>query len=79
MNEVEAYCTAASGVPLPVSYLVWKSGATFYARNGETGVTEFSDADAYTVIQACLDAVTGGGRIHLRNNEFGCHFGFGSH
>jgi len=46
--------------PLDASYVVFKSGATYYARGCGTGFSNYSGADAATVIQAALNALTVG-------------------
>jgi hypothetical protein len=46
--------------PLDASYVVFKSGATYYARGCGTGFSNYSGADAATVIQAAMDGLTAG-------------------
>ena len=38
------------------SYVIFKEGSTYYAKNGTTGEIEFSGTDAATVIQSAIDA-----------------------
>lgn len=55
------------------SYILFKVGAVYYARNGRTGAITFSDPDATIVIQAAIDAVETiglGGRILLMEAEY---------
>lgn len=50
------------------SYVMWKSGSTYYAKNGITGEVDYSGTDFKTVIQAAVDDLDGegtGGTIHL--------------
>jgi len=46
-------------------YIVWVDGATYYAKNGHTGQIDFSGADAATVIQAAINALTSG-KIYIK-------------
>jgi hypothetical protein len=39
----------------PVSYIVFTDGVRYYAKNGSTGVIEYSDTDATKVIQYAID------------------------
>jgi len=45
---------------IPASYVVFKQGSLYYYRNGTTGITSTGNADASTIIQAALDALTAG-------------------
>ena len=42
--------------PDAASYIVWKSGSTYYAKNGATGAVEYSGSNAGTVIRNALAA-----------------------
>jgi len=53
----------------PLSYTIWTSGGTTYAKNARTGGVS-SGADAATVIQAAITALTNGGKIHLKNGTY---------
>ena len=44
-----------TSIPLSVKYLVYKSGSTFYAKNGDTGVIDSSNSSPTIVIQYALD------------------------
>ena len=50
------------------SYIIWRDGSTYYAKNGTTGAIEFSGAVAATVIQAALDATEG--MVFLRDGLY---------
>lgn len=54
------------------SFVIWKSGSTYYAKNGTTGIIDYSGADASTVIQAAIDSVevNKGGIIFIRNGNY---------
>jgi len=52
------------------SYVVFKVGAMYYAKNGRTGQIEFSGTDASTVIQSAIDALTDGGRIFIKKGTY---------
>ncbi len=59
-NTVISTDLAAGIAEIPASFLVYKSGSTYYARNGSTGAILTSGADASVVIQAALNALTSG-------------------
>ena len=40
------------------SYIVWKSGSTYYAKNGATGAVAYTGADAGAVINSALSAIS---------------------
>jgi hypothetical protein len=46
-------------------YVVFTNGTTVYLRNGTTGAIDWSSANATALIQAGIDNMTDGGRIHL--------------
>jgi len=53
------------------SYIIFKVGTTYYAKNGETGEIEFSGTDASTVIQSALNALPAeGGRIFIKAGTY---------
>jgi len=39
------------------SYIIYKSGSTIYAKNGTTGIIQFSGTEAATVFQSCIDTL----------------------
>lgn len=41
------------------SYIVFKDGSKYYAKNGFTGMVEYSDTDASNVIQYAIDSLVG--------------------
>ena len=49
------------------SYIVFKDGGKIYAKNGNTGMIEYSDVDARKVIQHAIDMTynRGGGRVFV--------------
>jgi len=49
-------------------YLVYKSGSTYYAKSGLTGVVDYSNSDFTTVMNSAIGAVNsaGGGTIFIR-------------
>jgi len=49
-------------------YLVYKSGSTYYAKSGLTGVVDYSNSDFVTVMNSAIGDVNsaGGGTIFLR-------------
>jgi len=50
------------------SYIVFTDGSKYYAKNGSTGVIEYSDADASKVIQYTIDRAgeRGGGKVFIK-------------
>jgi len=54
------------------SYIIFQEDGRVKARNGTTGVIEFSGTDAAEVIQAAWDSLTAGGKIFLRNGTYLC-------
>ena len=58
----------------PCSYAVWKDSsttpATFRAESNVSGGTDYNGSSATTVIQAAIDALTGGGLIFLKGTNF---------
>lgn len=49
------------------SYVIFKSGSTYYARNGTDGTIDYSGTNAATVIQAAIDALSSG-LVFLKGN-----------
>jgi hypothetical protein len=47
------------------SYIIYQEGGVTYAKNGRTGAVDFSGTSA-PVIQAAYNALSAGGRIHLK-------------
>ena len=52
----------------PASYIIWKSGSTYYAKNGTDGRIQFQGADAATVIQDAINTLTTGGKIDIHGD-----------
>jgi len=54
------------------SYIVFTDGSKYYAKNGSTGMIEYSDVDATKVIQYAIDKVNarGGGLVHLKAGRY---------
>lgn len=58
-----------SGYPAQnASYVIFKEGSTFYARNGSTGKLDYSGSNAATVIQAAIDASGTYGCIYCKGS-----------
>jgi len=51
------------------SYVIFKEGSTYYAKNGTTGEIEFSGTDMTTVFQSAI-AVLSHGRIVIKAGEY---------
>lgn len=47
------------------SYVIYKDSGTYYAKNGQTGVLDYSDASFSTVLNDVYTALTDGGLIYL--------------
>ena len=57
--------------PYVYSYMIYTDGSRYYAKNGGTGVIEYSDTDATNVIQYVVDKVSnGGGRIFIKKGTY---------
>jgi len=54
------------------SYIVFTDGSKYYAKNGSTGMIEYSGTDASSVIQYAIDKTnaSGGGIVHLRAGRY---------
>jgi len=54
------------------TYVVFTDGSKYYAKNGSTGLIEYSDTDASKVIQYAIDKTNalGGGIVHLRPGRY---------
>jgi hypothetical protein len=59
-------------VVTPATYIVFTDGSKYYAKNGSTGVIEYSDTDASNVIQYAVNNVNilGGGKILIRRGKY---------
>lgn len=63
---------AVSTFRIPASYLIYKTGSTYYARNGQTSAIDYSGTDAATVMNdaAATLRTAGGGRIFVRAGQY---------
>ncbi|MGH9921165.1 MAG: hypothetical protein ACRD38_00275 [Nitrososphaerales archaeon] len=53
------------------NYIIFKNSTGTYAKNGKTGLIQFSNTtDSSTVIQDALNAVNAGGKVTLRNGTY---------
>jgi hypothetical protein len=50
----------------PVAYIVFMDGVRYYAKNGSTGLIEYSDVDAFKVIQYVVDRAPMGSTIYIK-------------
>ena len=60
----------AGGQTETASYVIWKDGSTYYAKNGITGAIDYSGTDASTVIQNAFDATPTHGKVEFLGNKF---------
>jgi len=59
------------GLEKAASYVIRKNGATYEAINGSTGKISFSGANAATVINSCITALSAsGGTIFIKNGQY---------
>ena len=64
------YLHKYSGVQ-PYSYMIFKEGDTYYAKNGKTGEIKFEDDDASEVIQSAIDSLPEeGGKIFIKKGVY---------
>ena len=57
----------------PASYIVFTDGVKYYAKNGSTGIIEYSDTDASNVIQYAIDNTVASGKwgtVHLADGVY---------
>lgn len=47
------------------SYMIWKSGSTYYLGNGSTQIVDWSTSSLEDVVEAAWGNLTGGGSIYL--------------
>jgi len=52
------------------TYIVFKEDSKYLARNGKTGVIDYSGTDASTVIQSVIDVLTNGGLIFIKAGTY---------
>ena len=61
----------------PANYIIYRNGNTYYAKNGQTGVNDYSGTNPSTVIQSALNALTSG-RTWQEKIAFKGNFDFGA-
>ena len=55
----------------PASYIVYTDGSKYYAKNGDSGMIEYSDVDASNVIQYAIDKMPlPGGTIFIKRGTY---------
>ena len=71
-NDVYSKLTENISFAEPASYIIFTDGSKYYAKNGGTGVIEYSDADATKVIQFAIDKANavGGGKVFIREGTY---------
>jgi len=52
------------------SYIIFREGELTKAKNGQTGLIDFSGTDASTVIQSAINALTSGGKIFIKAGTY---------
>jgi len=52
------------------SFLIWKDGSTYYARNGTTGEIQYSGTNATTVINNAISSIPTGGLVFLCDGTY---------
>ena len=58
------------GLQVSPSYIIYKDGDLVKAKNGGTGVVEFSGVDAAEVIQQAINALKNGGKIFIKAGTY---------
>lgn len=48
------------------SYIIFKEGLAYYAKNGKTGAIDYSGTNAAQIIQNAINALHGGGKIFIK-------------
>lgn len=72
MDE-EAQLVFSNGTAgLPASYIIFKIGSTYCAKNGKTGAIDYSGTDFVTVMQNACYAVRTGGRVEIAPGTYEC-------
>jgi hypothetical protein len=55
----------------PASYIIFTDGSRYYAKNGLTGIVEYSDTDASNLLQKLINALSSvGGRIFIKSGTY---------
>ena len=54
----------------PASYIVYTDGSKYYAKNGSTGIIEYSDVDATKVIQYAVNNAPSGGLVLIKAGTY---------
>jgi nitrous oxidase accessory protein NosD len=73
LNPVEAALPTkwdTQGPDCSFSYCVFTDGTTIWAKNGTTGVLDFSSTNAYTVLTNVVGALTSGGVIYVNQGNY---------
>lgn len=52
------------------SFLIWKDGSTYYAKNGSTGAIQYFGTNATTVINNAISSLPTGGLVFLRDATY---------
>ncbi len=70
-NDITVASTGGGGagvdvLPLVYTYVIYKSGATYYAKNGTTGAVDYSNANARALFQTISTALLGTSGNHLK-------------
>jgi len=62
---------SAFNLKSPYSYIVWRNGSTYYARNGTTGEIEFKSTNATATIQYAINSLPdSGGKIFIKAGTY---------
>ncbi len=52
------------------SFLIWRDGSTYYAKNGSTGAIQYFGTNATTVINNAISSLPTGGLVFLRDATY---------
>ena len=56
--------------PVPTSYIIFTDGVSIFAKNGFTGIIDFSGATWSTVVQSSITALVSGGLISVKAGTY---------
>lgn len=72
MGYIPAYPIGgtAGALPLPVDYIIYKSGSDCKALNGSTGVVDSTSSSHNVPIQYAIDSFDHGGLIHIKQGTY---------
>lgn len=58
------------GMVEDASFIIFKDGSTYYAKNGTTGAIDYSDSNLTSIFDSVIDANPDGGTIRFKQSEY---------